>query len=194
MTANKEFKRLVRARMRRTGESYTAALRHLRRISTEGPAMPEPVLPEIVWRRVAKLEFAYAVWVPDGWDERPPNPKNSPWETARFGAADDHRRIAIVLRMPIFRSRSATELAESASVSLEGAGFGEFEVTAMPVGGRPGARLDCMRRDAGRVWTVREYMAVTEEASFCLGLGSAVPDEDARLFDEIADRWEVLVA
>ncbi len=38
------------------------------------------------------------------------------------------------------------------------------------------------------MWAVREYMAVTEAASFWLGLGSAVPDEDARLFGEIADR------
>jgi hypothetical protein len=30
MTANRNFKRLVRARARKTGESYTAALRHLR--------------------------------------------------------------------------------------------------------------------------------------------------------------------
>ncbi|MFC7640329.1 hypothetical protein ACFQX6_04335 [Streptosporangium lutulentum] len=35
MTANKHFKHRVRERARRTGESYTAALRHLRRIDAQ---------------------------------------------------------------------------------------------------------------------------------------------------------------
>ena len=40
VTANKSFKRRVRARAAKTGESYTAALRHVR--TTGGVAMPEP--------------------------------------------------------------------------------------------------------------------------------------------------------
>jgi hypothetical protein len=189
MTANRNLKRLVRARMRRTGESYTAALRHLRRISAEEPAMSD-----IVWRRISKPEYSYAVSVPEGWDERPPNLKNSPWETARFGDSDDRRHSVIVFRIPIFRTRSAVDLAENAQVSLAEAGFGEFQVTETAVAGRPGARLDCARRDAGRVWAVRQYLVVTDEASLCLGLGSAVPDEDAGLFDEMATRWELISA
>ena len=52
MTRNRALKRRVRARARRTGESYTAALRHLRSAETSPPAPPgEPVrLPRSGWR------------------------------------------------------------------------------------------------------------------------------------------------
>ena len=40
MTAGKNFKRRVRERARRTGESYTAALRHFR-TAPRGESMPE---------------------------------------------------------------------------------------------------------------------------------------------------------
>ena len=36
------------------------------------------------WQRIEKPEFGYAAHVPRGWDEHPPNLKNSPFETARF--------------------------------------------------------------------------------------------------------------
>lgn len=48
MTANKRFKRRVRARARKTGESYTAALSQLRRPDEE-LLMSEPPLPQF-WR------------------------------------------------------------------------------------------------------------------------------------------------
>lgn len=194
MTANKNLKRRVRARMARTGESYTAALRQLRRNAAEEPAMAEPTVPEIAWRQVVKPEYGYAVWVPLNWEERPPNLKNSPWETARFAEPDDRRHSVIVFRTPVFRRRTPLEHAESIRESLAGAGFAEFEIVETTVAGRPGVRLDCARRDAGRVWSVREYLVRTDEASFCLGLGSAIPDEDGALFDELAARWEVNAA
>src|SRR5918912_2149682 len=43
MTEHKSFKRLVRARMRKTGESYTAARARLLAATTE-PGAPQPVL------------------------------------------------------------------------------------------------------------------------------------------------------
>ena len=48
MTANKDLKRLVRARMRKTGESYTAARRHFRLHAAEETTMsriPDPSTP-----------------------------------------------------------------------------------------------------------------------------------------------------
>ena len=61
MTANKHFKRLVRDRARRTGESYTAALRHSRRHKAGEHLMQR--------QRIEKLSFGYAVHVPAGWDQ-----------------------------------------------------------------------------------------------------------------------------
>ncbi|ADP84862.1 hypothetical protein [Pseudofrankia inefficax] len=156
--------------------------------------MTDPNVPETPWRQVEKPEYGYSVWVPSHWAERPPNLKNSPWETARFAEPDDRRHSVIVFRNPVFRSQTPLEHAESIRESLTSAGFAEFELTETTVASRPGARIDCVRRDAGRVWAVREYLVHTGEAVLCLGLGSAAPDEDDALFDELAARWEVTAA
>src|SRR5438046_1154414 len=59
VTARTVLKRLVRARMARTGESYTAALRVLRGRTKESFRMA------ISLRRINKPEFGYAISVPD---------------------------------------------------------------------------------------------------------------------------------
>jgi len=46
MTENKKFKRLVRARAARTGESYSTSLQHLRARKTEETKMTETETPE----------------------------------------------------------------------------------------------------------------------------------------------------
>lgn len=46
MTENKKFKRLVRARAARTGESYSTSLQHLRARKTEEPQMTDTQTPE----------------------------------------------------------------------------------------------------------------------------------------------------
>jgi hypothetical protein len=184
MTANKNFKRRVRERAGRTGESYTAALRHLRRIDAREHAMQ--------WQRIAKPDYGYAVHVPHGWDERPPNLKNSPWETARFGDPADRQHLVIVFRGPARPGSTAAETAEVVQVSLEAAGFGDFQITDARVAGLTGARLDCAVRDAGRTWAVREYFVVAGDVRFTLGCGSSVPEQDDPLFTSIADRFEML--
>ncbi|GAA1436723.1 carbon-nitrogen hydrolase family protein [Microlunatus lacustris] len=57
MTANRSFKRRVRARAARTGEAYTAALRHLR--TTEGATVPttRPTAPATLRLAVAQTTF-----------------------------------------------------------------------------------------------------------------------------------------
>jgi hypothetical protein len=62
------------------------------------------------------------------------------------------------------------------------------------VGGRPGARLDCSRHDAGRVWAVREYFVVRDTVAFCVGCGTAVPDEDDPLFARLVEGFELIDA
>ncbi|GAA4595585.1 hypothetical protein GCM10023194_65490 [Planotetraspora phitsanulokensis] len=186
MTANKHFKRRVRERARRTGESYTAALRNLRRIDAEERQME--------WQRIEKAEYGYAVHVPDDWDERPPNLKNSPWETARFGQPSDRRHSMIVFRGPGRPGMTPADVAELVQGTLLAAGYADFVISDADLGGRRAARLDCARHDAGRVWAVREYFVVDDGVRFCLGLGSSVPDEDDALFTAMAERFEILGA
>ncbi|HEX6470851.1 MAG TPA: hypothetical protein VF069_17250 [Streptosporangiaceae bacterium] len=185
MTANKHFKRRVRERARRTGESYTAALSHLRRSDAQEVTMR--------WQRIEKTEFGYAVHVPEGWQERQPDLKNSPWETARFVDPADRRHSVIVFRgMAMPGPLRAVEVAERVRTSLEGAGFGDFAISETSVGGRPGARIECAKHDAGRIWAVRQYVVVHEGVRFVLGCGTSVPEEDDPLFTVMSERLEIL--
>lgn len=146
------------------------------------------------WQRVEKPEFGYAVQIPDGWEERPPDLRNSPWETARFVEPGDRRHSVIVFRSPGRPGRTGAEMAERAQHSLASAGFDDFEIAEAVVDGRPAARLDCARYDAGRVWAVREYFVAHDGAGFCLGCGSAAPEEDETLFAGLAERFELLTS
>jgi hypothetical protein len=184
MTANKHFKRRVRERALRTGESYTAALRHLRRIDAQEHL--------VQWQRIEKPGFGYAVHVPQSWDERPPNLKNSPWETARFGDPTDRRRTVIVFRAMTLPGWTAAEVAEEVQTSLKAAAFGDFHITDAQIAGQTGARLDCAKYDAGRVWAVRHYFVVHDDVRFTLGCGSFLPEEDDPLFAAMAERFEIL--
>jgi hypothetical protein len=185
MTANKRFKRRVRDRARRTGESYTAALRHLRRIDAREHA--------VQWQRIDKPDFGYAIHIPDGWEERPPDLRNSPLETARFVDPADRRHSVIVFRGMPRPGRTAAEVAEQVRTPLQAAGFGDFEITEARVAGRAGVRLDCAKGDAGRVWAVREYIVVDDAVRFTLGCGTFVPEDDDPLFTAMAERFEIFV-
>lgn len=187
MTERRNFKRLVRERARRTGESYTAALRHLR--------SSEPMeVPAMSWQRIEKPDFEYAVNVPEGWVERDPDPKNSPWETARYVDPSDRRHSLIVFRNPTGGAqRVAADMAARAETALTAGGFGDMTIADAEWAGRDGGvRLDCAKRDAGRVWAVREYFLVIDGVGFCLGFGSAAPEEDEPLVTEIARTFEIL--
>ncbi len=195
MTANKRFKRRVRDRMGRTGESYTAALRHLRHLDArERQVDQQQVDQQAEWQRFERPDFGYAIRVPGGWTERRPNLKNSPWETGRYVDPTDHRRSVVVFRQPIRPGRTAGQVAEVVLPILEGVGFGAFSIEDVPVGGRPGARLNCSREDAGRVWAVREYFVVRDTIAFCVGCGTSIPDEDDPLFARIVDGFDLLDA
>ncbi|MFD2417458.1 hypothetical protein [Amycolatopsis pigmentata] len=186
MTANKNFKRRVRERARRTGESYTAALSHLRRLHSE-----EKLMRPDEWQRIEKTDFGYAVLIPQGWAERPPDLKNSPWETARFIDPSDRRHSMTVFRSPTRANRTAQEAAERVRPALESSGFTDFELSGSTLAERPAVLMKCARHDAGRVWTIHEYIAVVDMAVFCLVCGSIVVDEDAPLFEALVDGFEL---
>jgi hypothetical protein len=202
MTAHKRFKRRVRERARRTGESYTAALRNLRHVpvqeqkmTQQHPDQPEPAHrtpPDPGWERIEVTEFGYALHLPVGWQRRDPDLRNSPWETARFAEPTDRRHSLIVFRSPVRPGADPTVVAERAQHALAAALFTDFTVQPVPFAGRPGRRLDCVRHDAGRVWAVTQFYAVGDASAFCLGFGSTAAQEDESLFVQVAQRFELL--
>lgn len=189
MTSNKHFKRRVRDRARRTGESYTAALRHLRLSEAKEQQMRWH---RVEWHRVEKPSFGYAVHVPAGWEEYPPDLARSPLETARFADPADRRHGLVVFRGMPLPGLSALEAAERTQATLEAAGYGAFLVARSAVAGRDGARLDCAKHDAGRVSALREYFVAHDDVRFVLGCHSFIPDEDDALFTAMAERFEIL--
>jgi hypothetical protein len=187
MTQNKNFKRLVRERTLKTGESYAAAFHQLRSTSDAGPP-DDP----IVWRRIDRSEYGYAIHIPEAWDESPPNLRNSPWEVARYGDKGDRRRGVIVFRNPQRPGWDARDVAEEAREMLEVSGFGNFSLQDTMLGDMPAARLDCDRRDAGRIWAVRQYIVALEAVHLNFSSGTSTPEDDGALLDAMAERYEVL--
>jgi len=115
-------------------------------------------------------------------DESPPNLRNSPWLVARYGEKSDRRRGLIVFRNPQKPGHDARDVAEEARPNLEAGGFGNFSLQDTMLGDMPAARLDFDRRDAGRIWAVREYFVALETVHLTFGSGTSTPEDDGALF------------
>ncbi|MFC4587017.1 hypothetical protein [Sphaerisporangium corydalis] len=184
MTAHRDFKRLVRARARATGLSYTAARRLL--LSERSALMAR-----VPFRRVQKAEYGFAVNIPESWAEREPDPSNSQYEVARFVAHDKAHRTCLVFRRPA-EGVTAASAAERARDRLEALGFGRFEVSEGNLGDQAAVRLDFDRASGHGLWSVREYFVATGGLMYCLGLGSSDAEADAETLDALATGFEIL--
>jgi hypothetical protein len=142
---------------------------------------------------VTKPEYGLTLNLPPGWEERPPNPKVSPWEVARFVEPGDRRHAGIVSRQPR-PGTGVRQVAEEHQESLRLSGYAGLKLAEAIVAGQEGIRLDAAMTDAGRVWALRVYNLVIDGMSFSLSLGSAVPEEDANLLDAIAAGFRLLPA
>ena len=201
MTAKKDLKRLVRARAQKTGESYAAALRHLRKQPPEAPLVPSldvPSYPDLpTLRRVEKPDLGFALHIPEQWLEEPPNLRNSPWEAFRaFGPRQrlgGGRSGCIVFRNPPQPAADAYTIARNVQPVLERDGFTSFTLHDAAVADRPGARLDFARPlPDGGVWAVRHYFVVVAGIPFCVSFGTTGPIADAPLLDALIEHFELL--
>ena len=187
MTAHKHRKQRVRRRAERTGESYTAALRYLR------PPMTEEKMDRATWHRIEKPDFGYAISIPEEWIETPPDLRNSPWETARFGSPEDRRHDVVVFRQPVISGQTAADIVANAKSHLESYGFGSFHVEKVTVASREGWRLDFATTDAGRRWSSQQYYVTDGDACFCFGYGSTAPDEIREIIDAMLASFAILI-
>jgi hypothetical protein len=188
LTTARDFKRLVRLRSVRTGESYSAARRHL--LERRGLTMPIPAL-----RRVEKPEHGFSIEVPQDWPEEPPDLSNRPYEVNRFRLHDgDAWHLALVFRRTDHAEPQVWLAANAARGRLKRSGFAHMSLAECEWGGGDGVRIDCQREFAGPggLWTVREYLAVAGGVVYVLGVGSNQPLDDGPLFDEIARRFALI--
>jgi hypothetical protein len=196
MTAKKNLKRLVRARARKTGESYAAALSQLRKERSSAPGQPvepEPSGGLFSMRRIEKSEHGFVLTLADSWKEEPPDTRNSPWEVARFVTTDTgpgwHR--IFVFRHPAPRSGDARLAARLVQPALERAGFGNFQLVDAELAGCPATQLDFERTAPGGFLACRQYRVVVGDITLCLGLSTPDPERDFAPFDAIVDSLEL---
>ena len=195
MTAKKNFKRLVRARARKTGESYAAAFRSLRKGVLEEPPMAAASpssrgVPPL--RRVEKPEHGFALSVPADWREEPPNPFNSAQEVARFAGTGPGMRNCVVFRNDPRSRITARAAAEQVIPVLERGGFGNFTHHDVTIAGLRASRLDFDKRTDNRCWSVRHYFVVTADTPFCVSFGTTALEQDAPLIDTLAATFTFL--
>jgi hypothetical protein len=192
MTAKKNFKRLVRARARKTGESYAAAFRSLQKKVPEEPSMAAAASASPPLRRVEKPELGFALSFPDDWREERPDPFNGAQEIARFIGPGPGVRNCLV-----FRNRTEPELTAGAAARrvvpvLERRGFGNFTHHDVVLAGRPAARVDFDRPAGEGTWSVRHYFVVAGDAPFCVSFGTSMLEQDAALLDTLAATFTFL--
>jgi hypothetical protein len=186
MTQDKDFKRAVREYALRTGRSYASARRILSSRSRGGAAMENVSL-----LAISKPDFGFTVRVPAGWSEFPPVLSSSAYEVARFAYRDHTNHMCIVFRMPGSPGLDPRGTAEQAKVSQGRRGFGNFALTEVEVGRRPGVRLTFEKHTEIGVWAAREYFVSAGSLVYCLGLASGDPKGDAEVFDAMAAEFEI---
>ena len=195
MTAKKNFKRLVRARARQTGESYAAAFRSLRKGSPEvrpmAAASPSSRgVPPL--RRVEKPELGFALLVPHNWRDEPPDPFNSAQEIARFTGPGLRERGCFVFRNHPRPGITARAAAEGLVPVLERGGFGNFTHHDATIGGVPASRLEFEKRTGSRLRSFRDYYVVVGDTPIVLSFSIPNPDQDAPLIDMLAATFSFL--
>ena len=136
MTARKRFKRLVRTRMVKTGESYVTALRYFRDRSKETAAMSYPEL-----EKVLKADLGLTLRIPTAWAEKPPELRNSLNEVVRFREDSASWACCLVFRNPNPDDKTTRQVAEGAKKSLQ-ANFQNFAFQEVTFADRKATRLE----------------------------------------------------
>ncbi len=144
------------------------------------------------WHRIEKPDYGYAISIPEGWIETPPNLRSNPWETVRFGSPEDRRHDVVVFRQPVIPGQTVADIVANSKTHLEGYGFSSFHVENVTVASRDGMRLDFAATDVGRNWSIQEYFVVEGEACFCLGFGSSDPEEIQDIIDAMLASLAIL--
>ena len=136
MTVDKHFKRLVRARAARTGESYTAARWRLRREGTN----PSPSKP----KRIKLADLGFSVAIPDPWRRVTHSMWGTSYPALHYEVTEDDSRVADC-ELNSHRLGSIRDPARAAAEAVErqrSDPSDRFEFTETMLAGTPAIRLD----------------------------------------------------
>lgn len=140
MTVDKHFKRLVRARAARSGESYTAALWHLRREAADVSAAKTP--------RIRSADLGFSVAIAERWQRVTHSMWGSSYPAFHYEVSKDDTRLADCelnsqrlnnVRDPAGAAAKAVELQRSDPSA-------RFNYTDAILGGKPAIRFDRSNR------------------------------------------------
>lgn len=196
MTQNRRFKKRVRARIAKTGESYSTACGHLRKSNQEDDTMAENA-----FQTVINHDFGYSLRLPVGRRDVGPHIYNSVFEVARYLRNEPKIHDGIVNLFWDLPGESTRQLAETGEKSvfdlnrtcLEKEGVKDISIDEVTIGGRPATRLDHAYK-LGDIdnWASRSYFMAVRNTFICLNMGTSDVDADRRLYDEIADSFKVI--
>src|SRR5437764_8813793 len=195
MTSRRSFKRRVRARAAKTGESYTAALRSFRAEPTGG------TMSEYQLGRVEKPALGFAASIPVDWGEQPPQHgvPQARWQ----GPVQPGLMLTVNRISPV--GASPRQIAEGTASALRAVDYQVLEVTDATVIGQRGAIMRSWIRgrdlaartgwgDAAESerFNLSHYFVKSDGDVLCFILGAAVEVEDPALFDLLAARFELI--
>ena len=193
MTRDRRFKKRVRARIARKGESYTVAYQVLRQQTPEDEAMTRQKT-----QTINNHDFGYTIEVPSTWRDLGPDIYNSAFEVARYlrNAPIIHDGIVNIFWGLPAESRQLAANTGDPDVfdlnkdCLEKEGIAAT-VTEVMLGGRAATRLDRAYK-LGNIehWASRSYFMEIRGAIICLNMGTSDLLEDAPVFDWITESFK----
>ena len=194
MTQDRRFKKRVRTRIAKTGESYSTAYSHLRKSSLE-----ENTMAENEFQTITNHDFGYTLKIPSGWRDVGPFIYNSAFEIARYVKTDDNIHDGIVNIFWGFPGESPRQLAETGDPSgfdySQASGVKKTSIGDALIGGRPATRLNWevdVNYRTTNFWSTRSYFMAVRDTFMCLNMGSPDPTRDRELYDEIANSFNAI--
>jgi ATP-dependent Clp protease adapter protein ClpS len=189
MTHDRRFKKRVRARIARTGESYTVAYQILRQQPSEEVAMTDHKV-----QIINNHDFGYTIEVPSTWRDAGPDIYNSAFEIARYlrNAPAIHDGIVnIFWGLPGESRQSAAQTGDPKVFDLNRDCLEKEGVTAtlkeVQLSGRSATRLDhAYKFGTIEHWASRSYFMEIRGAIVCLNMGTSDVNKDGPIFDWIA--------
>ena len=136
MTVDKHFKRLVRARAARSGESYTAALWHLRREAGDLSAAKT--------QRINSADLGFSVVIPEPWHRVTHSMWGSSYPALHYEVSKGDSRLADC-ELNSQRLGSVRDASRAAAEAVERERSDpsvRFKYTDTILGGKPAIRLD----------------------------------------------------
>ena len=195
MTQDRRFKKRVRVRMAKTGESYSAAYQFLRNSTMEETSMTDE------FNTVTNHDFGYSLQLPTSWRVVGPDIYNSAFEISRYlrTSGKIHDGIVNVFwdvpgeSLQSLVDVGAPPIFDLSAKSLRSEGVTDISVSNLEIGGREAIRLDHAYK-LGDIedWASRSYFMRIRGKFVILNMGTSDRASDRALYDQIASSFNAI--